>query len=74
MNVAYRTYKVIESNSRGYIFEYTKKNIRPKDVLWNLNSITFSSDWPEKKLCSLFGPSGLRNDKWEKCRWLCLCL
>ena len=48
MNVTYRTYKVIQSNSKGYIFEYTKKIICPKDVLWNLNSITFSLDWPEK--------------------------
>ena len=48
--MAYRPYKVIESNGREYIFEYTKKIIRPKDVLWNVNSITFSSERPEKFL------------------------
>ena len=47
-----------------------KKIIRPKDVLWNLNFHNFFLRSAWKFFCSLFRPSELRNDWWEKCLWV----
>ena len=52
------------------ILDFFLLYMRPKDVFWYPNSMTFFPLIGLKFFCRLFRPSGLRNDQWEKCLWV----